>query len=311
MRTVIAAFAVISVGVLAALMLGGCSSSSSSPADIIPWYDSAQWVAGDDFTSGSTRGTSLEWDGDDSFYTHAGWTQSRLDSFWRYDISTDSWIQLNGSPISPYWSTSLAWTGGDEMYATFGNGTSSFWRYTISLDDWTSMESFPVSGVRRMGHALVWPGSGDYVYLAKGDMGSIFARYDTTSDEWEYLADVPQTMGNGTQISWGGGTRIFAAADHLDFFEYDIATDTWETRAALPGSLHHGAWMCYDGDESLFLAQGDTTAALFRYDIGGDTWESMPDIPVDMMAGASMVCANEALYVLPGGGSTDFWIFKP
>ena len=65
------------------------------------------------------------------------------------------------------------------------------------------------------------------------------------------------------------------------------------------------------GDESLFLAQGDTTAALFRYDIGGDTWESMPDIPVDMMAGASMVCANEALYVLPGGGSTDFWIFKP
>ncbi len=295
---------------VAVSMLVGCSSTTS-PSDILAWFVGASWVSGADFTSGSTRGASLVWDGDDSLFTCNGHVSGGTDELWRYDISTDTWTQLGTPSISVFWSTCFAWTGGDEMYVAYGNGTSGFWRYTISTDDWTQVESFPESGVRRMGHSLVWPGSGDYVYLAKGDDSDIFARYDTGADAWEYLAAIPQTMGNGTQISWGGGESIFAAADQQDFFEYDIATDTWETRAALPETLHHGAWMCYDHDESLFLARGDSTDTLWRYDIPGDSWEEMTDIPLAVQAGGTMVSDGGAVYLLPGGASTDFWIFKP
>ena len=296
---------------IAGFVLGmmGCSSTSS-PSDILPWYEGASWVSGANFTTGSTIGASLVWDGDDLLFTHSGWEGRGNGEFWQYAISTDSWTELGDPVISPYWSTSIAWTGGDHMYAVKGNGTASFFRYTISSDEWTGMADFPEHGVRRMGHAIVWPGSGDHVYVAKGNNEDVFARYDTSGDSWEYLASIPQTMGNGSQISWGGGTRIFAAADHKDFFEYDITTDAWEARTALPESLHLGAWLCYDGDGSLFLAQGDTTASLFRYDIQDASWETMSDIPVEMKSGASMVCDGEALYVLPGGGSTDFWILK-
>ena len=292
-----------------AVGMSGCSSTSS-PSEIIAWYIGATWVSGADFTKGSTLGAALVWDGDDALYTCNGYIAAETAEFWRYDISADTWTQLGTPGISPYWSTSLAWTGGDEMYVTYGNGASAFYRYTISTDTWTAMADFPEHGVRRMGHALVWPGAGDHVYLAKGNDESVFARYDTTGDSWEYLASVPQTMGNGSQISWGGGLRIFAAADHQDFFAYDIATDQWSTKASYPDSLHLGAWMCYDHDESLFLAQGDTTNTIWRYDIPGDSWESIADIPLEMKRGGTMVSDGEALYLLPGGGSTDMWVFR-
>jgi len=306
-KIVTAAAAVVVVGL--AVGMTGCSSTSS-PSEIIPWYVGASWVAGADFTTGSTLGASLVWDGDDALYTGNGYVPGENAEFWRYNISTDSWTQLGDPPIDPYWSASLAWTGGDEMYAIQGNGSGAFYSYTISTDDWTAETSFPASGVRRMGHSLVWPGSGNYVYLARGNQGSDFARYDTATDEWTDLASIPESMGNGTQISWGGRLKVFAATDNQGFYSYNIGTDLWSTKAACPESLHFGAWMCYDEDESLFLARGDTTTALWRYDIPGDSWEPITDIPVEMKAGGTMVCADEALYLLPGGGSTDLWIFK-
>ncbi len=291
----------------AAIIVAGCSSSSS-PSSAMPWYVDAEWTAGASFTKGSTLGAALAWDGDGSLYTCSGYISGQQDEFWMYDIAADSWTELGPPAVSAYWSTCMAWTGGDEMYATYGNGTTGFYRYTISTDSWTQMESFPEAGVRRMGQCIVWPGEGDFVYVAKGDNSSVFCRYNTVADSWAYMAPVPNTMGDGTQIAWGGGTSIFAAADDQQFFEYDIGADAWETRAPYPDALNFGAWLCYDGDESLVLSRGDTTATLWRYDIPGDSWESLEDAPVTMTFGGTMVVVDDILYMLPGGGSTDFWV---
>jgi len=41
-----------------------------------------------------------------------------------------------------------------------------------------------------------------------------------------------------------------------------------------------------------------------------DEWETIDDAPATITPGGTMVCGDEALYVLPGGGSTAFWAFK-
>lgn len=295
---------------LAIAGLSGCSSSTS-PTGILAWYMQATWQSAADIPADTGLGAALVWDENDSIYALSAGDGDAEKDFWRYDISTDSWTQLSDTVISPYWATSLAWAGGDEIFATCGNGTDLFARYTISTDTWQYMASFPEQGIRRTGHSLVWPGSGDHLYLAKGDGGTVFARYIVSMDEWEYLAPIPRRMTNGNSISWGGGNRIFAATDSLEFHEYDIVTDTWAERAPYPAPVYFGSWLCYDGDESLFMTRGDTTSTVWRYDIPQDTWSMIDDAPDVFGWGGTIVAGEEALFGLPAGGLSEFWVFRP
>jgi len=295
---------------LAALVSTGCSSSGTSPSDVVDWFLNAAWGGRADFAGGSYMGACIEWDSDDSIYALRGHGQDNSNEFWRYDISTDTWTQLAGG-FNAYWSSTLAYTGGDHIYAIQGNGTDSFYRYSISGDSWESMNDYPETGVRRAGKALVWPGSGDYLYAIKGNETTVFARYSQSGNSWEYLAPIPDGVPYGGSICCGGGGRIYATAGDTSFYRYDIGTDAWTQVAPLPDEIDFGSSLCYDGEESLFMVRGDSTSAFWRYDIPDDAWESMEDTPTIVQSGGSLTSSGDAVYALPGGGSAEFWAFKP
>jgi hypothetical protein len=302
--TVIAALA------SAALLGYGCSSTTS-PSSVVDWFLDAAWESAADFPPGADLGASLVWDGDRSVYALCGNVSRNDRGFWRYDTVDDTWTELTSASFDPAWASSMAWDGDDCIYALQGNGTDQFYRYTIPTDTWDRMASFPEWGVRQAAHTLVRPGTGNYLYAAKGNYETVFARYDMSGDTWDYLEPIPQRMSMGTSIAWGGGYRIFAAADSLEFYEYSIPADQWFPRAPYPEPLYWGSWLCYDGEGSLFMTRGDTTAAFWRYDIADDTWEALDDAPGGFARGGTIVSDGEAVYALPGMFQTDFWAFRP
>jgi hypothetical protein len=294
------------VSIVAASVIG-CSSSSTGPSEVVDWFVSASWGNLEDFADGSYVGGALEWDGDDSIYALHGRNEQE---FWRYDISSNTWTRLADS-FEAYWSSSLAWTGGDHIYGLEGNGTSAFFEYTISTDDWSQVQPFPESGVRRGARTLVWPGSGDYLYAIKGNLTGVFARYSVSGDSWEYMAAVPEGVPYGGSICWGGGDRIYATAGDSSFYRYDIGSDAWEAVADLPGKIDFGSNVCFDGDRSIFMVQGDSLSGFWRYDVTDDAWETMEDTPTMVREGGALASDGEAVYAFPGGGSTEFWVFRP
>jgi hypothetical protein len=300
------AIAVICCGLI---VIAGCSSSSSGPS-LIEWFDAATWQNLSDFPPGAGLGAALVRVDDGTLYMTAGGNGVVSEyEFWRYDIDLDTWNQLADTIRNPHWATSLAWAGGDTIYMVQGNGTSGFVGYSIAADQWFALENYP-GNVRRAGHSLVWPGQGGYLYCCEGNGTGTFERYDIASDVWQSLADIPTRMWHGSSIAWGGGSTIYAAADSLDFYAYDIGADMWTQKADYPEELYLGAWMTYDGDQSLFLCRGDTAATVWRYDIPDDGWESIEDAPGEISRGGTMACGDEALYVLQGGMSTEFWVLK-
>jgi N-acetylneuraminic acid mutarotase len=294
----------------AAMLIAGCSSSSS-PDDDTPWYDGAVWSARADFPPNSgNHGASLEWDGDDSIYATRGHDGSSVWAFWRYDVPADSWTQLEDSTIDHYWGTTLVYTGGDYIYMIQGNGTDDFCRYSISGDSWQEMASFPESGVRRAGRGLAWPGSGDYIYAIKGNNATVFARYSQSGDSWEYIAPLPEAVPYGASICWGGEDDIYATAGDSSFYRYDIALGAWSQLADMPAPIYFGSWMCWDGDNSLFVLRGNGTAEFWRYDMTDDAWETLEDVPGTVVEGGSLACNGSAVYAFQGGSSTSFWVFR-
>jgi len=291
-------------------LCSGCSSSSTSPSETVDWFLNATWVNLADFTGGSYLGGALEWDGDDSVYALRGNDGEDGRQLWRYDISSDTWTQL-ADGFSAYWSSCLAYTGGDHIYGLMGNGTSSFYRYTISTDDWDQMESFPESGVRRGARTLVWPGTGDYLYAIKGNETGTFARYSQSGDSWEYLTSIPEGVPYGGSICWGGGDYLYATAGDSSFYRYDIGSDSWNIMAPLPRAIDFGSNICFDGDRSLFMFRGAVDTGFWRYDITDDEWKTLEDTPGAVDSGGALASDGEAVYALPGGGSTEFWAFKP
>ncbi len=290
----------------------GCSSSGgTSPETVVPWYTNATWTMLADFPPGSELGTCTVWAGGDYVYALRGGIDEHHGEYWRYQISTDIWEQqMDDTPFDAYWASSMVWTGGDYIFAIEGNGNDGFYRYTISTGGWDEMASFPEVAVRYTGQTLAWPGSGDYVYAVQGNNQNTFVRYQISADAWETLNPVPQKMYRGNSIAYGGNGRIFATTDSLGFYGYDRATGQWSNAADCPVEVDLGGWLCRDGNGSLFLTEGDGSSSLWRYDLGDDNWEEMLSAPGAVDGGGCIVSDGEALYVMLGDGSTEFWVLK-
>ena len=73
---------------------------------------------------------------------------------------------------------SLAWAGGDYLYALGGDRSKEFWRYDINSGEWESQQDTPE--VVDDGGALVYLNG--VIYALKGDNGPGFWRLGTVVD---------------------------------------------------------------------------------------------------------------------------------
>jgi len=57
-------------------------------------------------------------------------------AFWSRSVFDDSWIAMAPMPVAAGAGVSLAWNGGDTIFATRGGLTRDFWQYIISTNQW-------------------------------------------------------------------------------------------------------------------------------------------------------------------------------
>jgi len=102
-------------------------------------------------------------------------------TFWRYDITGNSWAAISNAPARVGAGAALAYAGLGYIYAFRGNGTAAYWRYDVLGNSWISMAN--AWGNVAAGGALAFVGASTYVTSATiasqvRDTGTAGARWD-------------------------------------------------------------------------------------------------------------------------------------
>ena len=160
--------------------------------------------------------------------------------FWRFNLQTLDWDErLEIHRCGADDGSSLAWTGGDQIYhlpGAYREGLSPdekrrLMRYSISEGTWEQLASAPRTegGGIDDGGSMVWDG-GDCLYVVKGGdgpsgqrMGEDFWRYSISNNSWEVLANLPEGVGdhNGPRLAFAGGVYFWRGFGSTGFWRYN------------------------------------------------------------------------------------------
>lgn len=203
------------------------STNNSKKLADTPWFqgpgDALAWVKmGDNEYLYAFLGTSSRGGNPDGWYYYPEGVQ-----FWRYNIAEDNWDEnLTPNPYGADDGASLAWTGGDNIYAFPGaydeglpvENERFFLRYSISGGNWVEMAKTPYNAEGGVddGGSLAYPGFGNYIYALKGgddlaggggSPGDKFWRYCISENNWEILDHIPAGVGdnNGRRLGVANG----------------------------------------------------------------------------------------------------------
>jgi len=227
-------------------------------------------------------GTILLYDGASSFYYMPGGSSSSpSDRIFRYDISDDSWNQLNSFPsgISDVSSGVFLSQGSNKyIYIFRGMGSSSFWRYSIKDNEWQSMSSFPTTGSVSYGIASVWDG-GDYIYALANHTGE-YKKYSIATNTWSDLTKVPSFSYNRCSLQLVRGEILSGclnwSSNRLATLSYDINSNSWSSLPTPPSTSNYYDFtppLAYDGSRYAYTILGaELRPQLYRYDTVDKTW---------------------------------------
>lgn len=236
-----------------------------------PWSDSWENRDVSSVPDGNFRnGTAMAWDQDTAIYALGGarYEDRARTSFWRYEISVDSWTELAPTPGAQGAGNALTWSGWDQsLYAMLGSRThgTRFVRYRPDTETWTVLSAPPER--TDDGAALAWAG-GPKLYALSGEYKETspvfdFWEYDISTDTWSYLADVPDAggVGDGGSLLWAGDfdSRLapylyatsggaFDETPGTLFLRYSIARDEWYPMPSLPYEIGY-----YNGNRLGFV----------------------------------------------------------
>ncbi len=216
-----------------------------------------------------------------------------------------SWTVRQPAPANMNTGASLAYTGGDRIYALQGNNTRSFGFYSISGDSWTSLANTPQTVQR--GGALVY-GGGNYLYALRGRNTDAFWRYNISTNSWSSLEDTPQRVRQGGELVWTGGNEIFAFRGGSNrFWRYNISTDSWTNRANAPASVSYGSDLVYTGGNSIYALRGANRTNFWRYSISSNSWVSLQNTPASVNNGGGLAYFSGSYIYALRGNSNAFW----
>jgi len=147
-------------------------------------------------------GNALVWPGGgDYLYAVQG---DGTDDFLRYDVTMDAWEMLDPVPTELDWGNSIAWGGGDLVFAT-GTDTT-FWCYDYGDTTWTEKARCPDGFAA--GGWLCFDGDSSLYAILGGGRPDLW-RYDIAEDAWEQLEDAPTAFEGGAAIV-SDGDAIYA-----------------------------------------------------------------------------------------------------
>lgn len=200
---------------------------------------------------------------------------------------------------------SLAYPGGDRIYALRGNDTQEFGYYSISSDSWFSLANAPQTVQR--GGALVY-GGGNYLYALRGRNSDAFWRYNISTNSWSTLEDTPNRVSQGGELVWTGGNSIFAFRGSSDnFWQYDIPSDNWSNQADAPASVGYGSDLVYTGGNYIYAFRGANGTDFWRYNLSSNSWSILLNAPARVNNGGGLAYYSGSYIYALQGNSNIFW----
>lgn len=177
---------------------------------------------------------------------------SKLNDFWQFDPSSNSWTQKASFPgnngFGVYFATGFAIDS--KGYICCGklgpnNYSDELWEYKPSLDSWAQLPDFP-GGVRYQLSSFTvdfkaYVGFGTDQDLYRKDLWE----FDATTNSWTQKADFPaseRASASSFTIGQRGFITLGANGGFLDdLWEYNPFSDSWSVKASYGGSARKNA----------------------------------------------------------------------
>lgn len=197
-----------------------------------------------------------------------------------------------------------------------GDGRQTVWSLDVFTGTWTP---FPSPAPLDPGAAISNLFNGcDYAF-AGGSTNTFFRTGGGICGGTTQLADAPAPIGPGGSLVAAIGLvgspvdTVFALRGDgtRDFWAYSISGDEWDVLPDLPEPALDGAALvqtcCFD----VWALQGSGSRNMWLYRGSTQTWSAGAMTPAEVGPGASLAQLQRFghIYVLRGGGSTDFWRF--
>ena len=167
-----------------------------------------------------------------------------------------------------------------------------------------SIEALPEK-VRASASAVV----DDHLYTMRGAGSTTFWRYNTISRSWETLAPLPDTVSDGSALTWDGNNFLYAFRGNgsNDFYRYDIQNNSWETLPSLPAAPQQGSDIAYVGNGKLAVFFTGIRE-FYTYDVSSRLFVAQESYPNSITYGGSGIWydGNDSLYAYLG--SEAYWL---
>jgi N-acetylneuraminic acid mutarotase len=251
-------------------------------------------------------------------YTFQG---NNTNTFYEYNIATDTWTQKANAPSSVYWGGGVVEGPPGYLYGWPGNNSNKFWLYDISANSWSDAAASDAPATLSYGTDAIFDGS-RYLYVLRGNGDDAFYRYDTQTDTWENLANtdfgapnnqVDNLAYNGSDLAYDGLDTIYAIQGNArsGFAAYSIQSNSWTFLPNLPVLANYGANIEYDPtSNAIYLFSGWDRPFFYKYDIANQSWQRLSDAPAGLGYGASVRNVSGNLYVLRGAYTQTFWKYN-
>jgi hypothetical protein len=221
-------------------------------------------------------------------------------------LETGEWTAMTDVPVTIGTGGTLAYDGGDTIYAFRGNSTNTFGRYSIPGDSWSGLAGAPA--IIGPGAALVHTG-GDYIFAFQGNGQRDFWRYSISGNSWQTMTQAPRAIGAGAALVYDGGNYIYALRgnNRRNFYRYTISSDSWTSLAQVPSQVREGGSLAYTGGDDIYTLRGRNTTDFWHYSISGDDWTSLASVPVGIGDGGSLAYdGSSGIYALRGNDGVEF-----
>lgn len=265
-------------------------------------------------------------------------------NFYRYNISGDSWQNLNNSPQRSSAGTNMIYTG-DPNYIyillCYSGTYKDFYKYPFGTDAaWTNISAAPYPRANSGYPSFTYDGS-NYIYSLDNNSNPYLYRYNISSPAWEQLTNSPLRTGNRGIIQHGGPNYsdflfMWRTPDQqneaFDGFKYSISENKWDSpphfnpTSANPvtdGRGFSGYATCvsakYRGKNYIYVQSYDYgNSAYYRsfWQLDTDTgvWTQKAETPLIIYSndGGDMMYpgTGDYIYAMPGNGQTAFWRYS-
>ncbi len=241
-------------------------------------------------------------------------TGNGLKNFYRYFISTDTWVKMNDTLENVGWGGSMAYDQVRYIYALAGGGTDAFMRYDVVTGKWSTLNKAP--GPVTSGSFL-----SNYVdgmlYALQGARTGVMWKYNPATEVWTTLTtnlpkttEADDTKNAASMIGYGGFMYIIRSdkGGANTFIKMSLTSPyAWTALNPTPTSVTVGASITQGQGTYLYAAPGGNKN-VYEYNIALGTWKKLQgNTGNNLKAGSDLAFDGTSLYVTRGDNQKNIW----